>query len=103
MGYDLKTRGRAWIAVIHIENMKRMGLSEAEYMNPEHLADYLTYLWNESGKGRSSAVAICLSEAGCYHAHMALYGNTTTLKNVSKILLNSHVEPQLGGKAQLQA
>lgn len=103
MGYDLKTRGRAWIAVIHIENMKRMGLSEAEYMNPEYLADYITYLWNESGKGRSSAVAICLSEAGCYHAHMALYGNTTTLKNVSKILFNSHIEPQLGGKAQLQA
>lgn len=103
MGYDLKTRGRAWIAVVHIENMKRMGLSEADYMNPEYLADYLTYLWNESGKGRSSAVAICLSEAGCWHAHMALYGNTTTLKNVSKILFNSHIEPQLGGKAQLQA
>lgn len=103
MGFDTKTRGRAWIAVIHVQNMISMGLSEEKYKNNEYLADYLTYLWNESGKGRTSAVAICLSEDGCFHAHMALYGNTTTLGNVSKILKNSHVEPQLGGKAQLQA
>jgi len=102
MGYDLNTRGRAWVAVIHIKNMVSMGLSEEQYQNPEYLADYLSYLWDESGKGRSSAVAICTSADGCYHAHMALYGNTTTLRNVAKILYSSHVEPQLGGKAQLQ-
>ena len=32
---------------------------------------------------------------------MALYGNTTTLKNVAKILCQSHVEPQYGGKQAL--
>lgn len=103
MGYDLKARGRAWIAVVHIQNMVNMGLTEKEYKNHEYLADYLIHLWDESGQGRTSAVAICISEEGCYHAHMALYGNTTTLGNVAKILHSSHVEPQLGGKAQLQA
>lgn len=102
MGFDLKTRGRAWVAVIHIQNMLNMGMTEEEYKNPEYLAERLLHLWNESGKGRTSAVAICVSADGCYHAHMALYGNTTTLGNVAKILLDSHVEPQLGGKAELQ-
>lgn len=32
---------------------------------------------------------------------MAVYGNSTTLGNVSKILCDSHVEPQLGGKKAL--
>lgn len=103
MGFDTKTRGRAWIAVVHIKNMLNMGLTEEQYKEPEYLSDFLAYLWNESGKGRTSAVAVCMSADGCYHAHMALYGNTTTLGNVAKILKDSHVEPQLGGKAQLQA
>lgn len=102
MGFNIKMRGRAWVAVVHIENMKTMGLSKDEYMNPEYLAERLAYIWNESGKGRTCAVAICTSVDGCYHAHMALYGNTTTLHNVAKILYSSHVEPQLGGKAELQ-
>lgn len=103
MGFDTKTRGRAWIAVVHIKNMLNMGLTEEQYKNPEYLSDFLAYLWNESGKGRTSAVAVCMSADGCYHAHMALYGNTTTLGNVAKVLYGSHIEPQLGGKAQLQA
>lgn len=103
MGFDLKTRSRAWTAVVHIQNMENMGLGEDEYKNPEFLAQHLTDLWNTSGKGRTSAAAVCVSADGLYHAHMALYGNTTTLGNVAKILFNSHVEPQLGGKSQLQA
>lgn len=103
MGFSPNTKGRAFIAVIQIKNMQSMGLTEAQYMNPEYLAEYLIELWNNSGKGRSCAVAVCLSHEGLYHAHMALYGNTTTLKHVADILFHSHVEPQLGGKAQLQA
>lgn len=102
MGYDLSTRGRAWIAVIHIQNMLNMGLNEEKYKDPAYLAEFLSCIWEGSGKGRTSAVAVCMSAEGCYHAHMALYGNTTTLGNVAKILYDSHVEPQLGGKAQLQ-
>ena len=102
MGFSTNTRGRAWIVIVQILNMLNMGLTEDKYMNPEYLANYLSYLWNESGKGRTCAIAVCISANGCYHAHMALYGNTTTLSNVAKILYSSHVEPQLGGKAELQ-
>lgn len=102
MGFSTNTRGRAWIVIVQILNMLNMGLTEDKYMNPEYLANYLSYLWNESGKGRTCAVAVCMSANGCYHAHMALYGNTTTLRNVAKIFFSSHVEPQLGGKAELQ-
>lgn len=80
-----------------------MGMSEDEYKNPEYLADFLTSLWEDSGNGRSCAVSVCISAEGLYHAHMALYGNTTTLKKVADILCNSHVEPQLGGKRELSA
>lgn len=104
MGFSPQTKGRAFIAVVHVANFVKMGLEEEQYRrSPEFLADYLSNLWNESGKGRSCAVAVCESEEGCYHAHMALYGNTTTLKKVSDILFQSHVEPQLGGKKELAA
>lgn len=101
--FSPETRNRSWIATIHIKNMQSIGLSEEEYMNPEFLSDVLSALWNESGKGRTCAVAICESADGLYHAHMALYGNTTTLKRVATILHNSHVEPQLAGKKELTA
>lgn len=101
MAFSPKLASRAWIAVVHIKNMESMGLSEEEYKKPEYLADVLTALWEESGKDRSCAVCVCVSADGLYHAHMALYGNTTTLKKVSDILFQSHVEPQLGGKKEL--
>ena len=89
------------MVTVHIKNMQAMGLSEQEYSNSEYLANVLTALWNESGKGRTSAVAVCESADGCYHAHMAVYGNTTTLKKVADILFQAHVEPQLAGKKAL--
>lgn len=91
------------MVTVQIQNMIHMGLTEDEYRKPEYLADFLSGLWTQSGKERSCAVAVCVSAEGCYHAHMALYGNTTTLQNVAKILFSSHVEPQLGGKAELQS
>ena len=101
MGFSPQTRGRAFIAVVQIKNMEKMGLAEEHYKDPEYLAEYLTALWENSGKNRTCAVSVCMSADGLYHAHMALYGNTTTLKAVSDILFQSHVEPQMGGKAQL--
>ena len=91
------------MVTVQIANMVKMGLSENEYKNPEYLAEYLSNLWNSSGKGRTCAVAVCVSADGLYHAHMALYGNTTTLNKVSHILFNSHCEPQLSGKKELTA
>lgn len=101
--FDTSLKARAYITVVQEKNMQQMGLTEEQYKNPEYLADFLTELWNNSGKGRSCAVAVCESPEGLYHAHMALYGNTTTLHNVIKILCKSHVEPQLGGKKELSA
>ena len=101
MGFSPQTRGRAFVAVVQVKNMEKMGLAEEQYKDPECLAEYLTALWENSGKNRTCAVAVCSSADGLYHAHMALYGNTTTLKAVSDILFQSHVEPQMGGKAQL--
>lgn len=99
--FSPNTKGRAWLATIHIANMENAGLEKDAYENPEDIADFFIELWRSSGKDRTSGVAVCVSEKGLYHLHMALYGNTTTLSNVSKILFNSHVEPQLGGKKEL--
>ena len=101
MGFDPKIKTRAFIAVIHIKNMEKAGLSKEEYLDPQIVAEKFTSIWNNSGKDRISAIAVCESSDGVYHAHMALYGNTTTLKNVARILFDSHVEPQLGGKEAL--
>lgn len=101
--FSPKTKGRAWVATIQIANMEKAGLSKEIYENPEQLADTFTTLWNDSGKNRTSGIAVCVSASGLYHAHMALYGNTTTLKNVADILHGSHVEPQLSGKKELTA
>lgn len=101
MGFSPQTRSRAFTAVVHIKNMVNMGLTEEQYKDPEYLAEFLTAQWKNSGTNRDCAVAVCISADGCYHAHMALYGNTTTLKKVSDILYQSHVEPQMGGKSEL--
>lgn len=99
--FSKQQKGRAWVATIHIANMEKAGLSREEYEAPEILAEIFTTIWNNSGKKRSCGIAVCISEQGRYHAHMALYGNTTTLGNVSKILFDSHIEPQMGGKKEL--
>ena len=83
--------------------MQKAELTKEQYTKPKYLADFFIKLWQDSGKGRTAGIAVCLSQDNCYHAHMALYGNTTTLKAVSDVLFQSHVEPQLGGKEQLKA
>ena len=101
MSFNPSMKSRAFIATIQVENMKKAGLTEEQYLNPQILAQTFTGIWNESGNNRSSAIAVCQSKNGLYHAHMAVYGNPTTLQNVAKVLFNAHVEPQLGGKKAL--
>lgn len=104
MAFSTNIKSRAFIVVVHIQNMINTGLSEEEYMNPQFLGDTLIGIWENSGQNRTGAVAVCMSKNNCYHAHMALYTkNSTTLKCVSDILFQSHVEPQLGGKKELSA
>lgn len=101
--FSLSMKGRAWVVTVQIKNMIKAGLTEEQYKNAEFLADYLTNVWNTSGKGRCSGIVVCLSKGGLYHAHMSLYGNLTTLGNVARIMFDSHVEPQLGGKKELKS
>lgn len=99
--FSIHTKGRAWIATFQISNMEKAGLSKEQYEDPEFLAVFISKTWEESGKSRLAGVAVCISAEGLYHAHVALYGNLTTLGNVAKIMYSSHVEPQLGGKKEL--
>ncbi len=101
MGFSPNLRGRCWVGVIHIQNMINAGLLKEQYENPEFLAQYFINLWEDSGKARKAGIAVCISAQGLYHAHIACYGNTTTLKRVSDVLFNSHIEPQLGNKTEL--
>lgn len=103
MAFSTKTKGRCWMVTVQVSNMEKLGLTKEQYENPEYLADYLCELWETSGTGRKAGVAVCVSLNGLYHAHMACYGNTTTLKKVSDIFSQSHVEPQLGGKEALKS
>lgn len=97
------TKGRAWVGTFQIANMEKAGMTKEEYEHPEKLADFLIDTWANSGKDRVAGVAVCVSENGLYHAHVALYGNLTTLGNVAKIMFDMHTEPQLGGKKDLTA
>lgn len=101
--FTLNTKGRAWLGTVQIANMEKAGLSKEEYESPEKLAQFLCDTWSNSGNGRVAGVVVCVSEKGLYHAHMALYGNLTTLGNVAKIMFDSHIEPQLGGKKELKS
>jgi len=103
MAFSTKTKGRCWMVTVQVANMEKAGLTKEQYEDPDYLADYLCELWEASGKNRKAGVAVCVSLRGLYHAHIACYGNTTTLKKVSDIFFQSHVEPQLGGKSELRA
>lgn len=101
--YSIDSQSRSWVVTVQILNMEKAGLSKEEYEDPEFLAEFLMETWQTSGKKRSCGVAVCVSATGLYHAHLACYGNTTTLRKVAKIFWGSHVEPQEGGKKELQS
>lgn len=103
LAFASDTRGRSWIGTIHVKNMLSAKLTEEEIQNPEHVGEFFIKSWEESGAGRKAGIVVCVSADGCYHCHIACYGNTTTLKKVSDVLYQSHIEPQLGGKEQLKA
>ena len=67
--FSSETKSRCWIVTIQEENMKKAGLSEEEYKNPQELAFTFINKWVTSGKGREAGIAVCLSESGCYHAN----------------------------------
>lgn len=101
LGFLPTATSRRWVGVVQIQNMINCGLDKEQYENPEFLASYLIERWEGSGAERKAGVAVCVSAKGLYHAHIACYGRTTTLKRVSEILGNAHIEPQLGSKLEL--
>lgn len=104
MGFSPQLKSRAWMLTVHTQNMIYAELTKEQYENPEYVSAFFLGVWENSGTNRTGACAVCVSEKGLYHLHMALYcDNSTTLANVSKIMFKSHVEPQLGGKKQLLA
>lgn len=102
MGFSANYKARAWMVTVQEKNC--INLEIKEYEDPEVLAKTLTQIWEQSSKknDRVCAVAVCRSANGLYHAHIAAYGNSTTLNCVAKVFGNAHVEPQLGGKNALK-
>lgn len=103
MDYSGRIRSRCWVVTVHVQNMQNAGLTEEQIKDPEFVGKYFLSLWENSGKGRYGAIVVCRSENLTFHCHMGCYGNTTTLKAVSDVLFQSHVEPQLGTKEELKA
>lgn len=99
--FNVSMRARSFVVTMQVQNMKNLGWKEEDYENPEWLAYEIISLWEDSGRDRTCAVSVCRSKDGLYHAHIAAYGNTTTLRNVAGIFGGSHTEPQLGGKKEL--
>ncbi len=102
MGFSANYKARAWMVTVQEKNCQNLEIQE--YKDPEALAKTLTQIWEQSSKknDRVCAVAVCRSANGLYHAHIAAYGNSTTLNCVAKVFGNAHVEPQLGGKEALK-
>lgn len=94
---------RNFACVVHIGNMVKAGLDETMYKKPEIVADHFIKCWENSGKNRKAAAAVCVSANQCYHMHLALMGEPTTCSCVSKLLWNSHVESMYSSKSQLKA
>lgn len=98
------SKAHSWFITIQMTNMENAGWSSEDYKNPKWLANAIKDLWENSGRDRRCAVAICVSEAGLYHAHVAAYSKgATTFNSVRKIFYDAHIEPQLGGKKELVA
>ena len=99
--YSPETEATSWMVTTQIANMIKAGLTEEQYRNPDFVANFFANKWEKSGKNREAAVVVCMSADGLYHLHCALYGYKTKLKRVTKIMCDSHVEPQLSGKKEL--
>lgn len=103
MGFSVNYKGRAWMITCQKKNFQNLNIQG--YENPEILAKSLSEIWENSGKSgdRVCGIVVCKSKEGLYHAHVACYGNSTTLGCVAKIFGNAHTEPQLAGKKRLKA
>lgn len=92
----------SWFVTFQEANMVKAGWPPENYKSPEWLANSLNNLWENSGKERTCAVAVCTSATGLYHAHIAAYSKgATTFNSVKKIFFDAHIEPQYGGKKEL--
>ncbi len=94
--FSPNTKSRYWFGVIHNQSLINMGISEEQLKDYKFLAETTSNIWEDSGKGRTSAITVCKSELENEHLHVVAYTeNPTTLRSVSKTLGNCHVEPVL--------
>ena len=95
-------KARSFFGTMHIKCFVNLGLPEELYMNPKDLADKLTNIVESSGKDRICGIVVCVSADGVYHVHFVIYTNSTTIKCISELLGNAHVEIQRAGKKKLK-
>jgi hypothetical protein len=94
-------KSRYWFMTAHIENMKKAGLSDEQINDPQYVANFFLERWKSSADSRTGCITVCIGANGTYHLHGALYGESTTLQSVSKIMFDSHIELCRGGKTKL--
>jgi len=63
-------RSRYWILTIHLENMKKTGLTPEQIYNSKFIAEFLLRRWTDSAPSRTGCVTVCKSPSGLYHAHI---------------------------------
>lgn len=94
--FSPEMKARYWFITIHRQSLLNMGLEEAQLTDYKLMAEIVSDRWADSGKGRTSASTVCKSEQDNEHMHVVAYTeNPTTLRSVSKVLGNCHVEPVL--------
>lgn len=97
----MNTKSRCWMVVIHIENMRKAGLTEQQIQDYPYILNFFLQRWETSGKDRTGCFTACRSADGLFHLHGALYGEKTTRASVIRLMFDSHVEPCKGGKTNL--
>lgn len=97
----MNTKSRCWMTTVHVENMKKAGLTEQQIQDYPFVLNFFLQRWSTSGKDRTACFTACVSAGGVFHLHGALYGEKTTRASVARLLFDSHVEPCKGGKTNL--
>lgn len=94
-------KNRYWMVTIHLANMMNAGLTDEQIYDYDYVAKFFQNLWESSSPTRKGCVSVCMSAGGVYHLHAALFGESTTLTSVAKLMYNAHVEPCKGGRDNL--
>ena len=94
-------KARYFFGTLHLKCLINLGIKEEEFNDFPYVAEVVNNAWTYSGRGRTLAGVICNSPNELEHLHIVAYTvNSTTLRSVSKVLGNAHIEPVLAGKKE---